>query len=76
MIELTEWIASTRFADRPWLVLGKGPTFSRRHEFDLGAHNLMALNHVVTEQQVDVAHVIDVDVVEACGDALLRNCDW
>ena len=76
MIELTEWIASTRFADRPWLVLGKGPTFSRRDEFDVGAYNLMSLNHVVTELKVDVAHVIDVDVVEACGDALLRNCDW
>jgi hypothetical protein len=76
VIELTEWIASTRFPERPWLVLGKGPTFSRRDEFDLDAYNLMSLNHVVTELKVDVAHVIDVDVVEACGRALLENCDW
>lgn len=76
MIELTRWIASTRFPDRPWLVLGKGPTFSQRDQFDLGDYNLMALNHVVSEVKVDVAHVIDVDVVEACGRALLDNCDW
>ena len=76
MIELTEWIGSTRFADRPWLVLGKGPTFSDRDQFDLSAYNLLSLNHVVSEMKVDVAHVIDVDVVEACGRALLENCDW
>ena len=76
MIELTEWIRSNRFPDRPWLVLGKGPTFSQRDQFDLSAYNLISLNHVVTELKVDVAHVIDVDVVEACGRALLDNCQW
>ena len=76
MRELIEWINTTRFPDRPWLVLGKGPTFSRRHEFDLGAYNLLSLNHVVNEVQVDVAHIIDVDVVEACAPALATNCDW
>ncbi len=76
MIGLTEWMGSTRFPDRPWLVLGKGPTFSRRDEFDLGAYNLLSLNHVVRELKVDIAHVIDVDVVEACGAALLENSRW
>lgn len=76
MRELTEWIATTRFPDRPWLVLGKGPTFSRRHEFDLGGYNLLSLNHVVNEVKVDVAHIIDVDVVEACAPALIANCGW
>lgn len=76
MIELKEWIATSRFPDRPWLLLGKGPTFARRDEFDLGAYNLLSLNHVVRELKVDVAHVIDVDVVETCGDALVRNCEW
>lgn len=76
MIELTDWIRTTRFPDRPWLVLGKGPTFSRRAEFDLDAYNLMALNHVVSEVKVNVAHVIDVDVIEACASDLARNCDW
>ena len=76
MIELTDWIATTSFPDRPWLVLGKGPTFSRRQEFDLGTYNLFSLNHVVNELKVDVAHIIDVDVVEACAPALATNCDW
>ncbi|HLF99938.1 MAG TPA: glycosyltransferase [Acidimicrobiia bacterium] len=45
-------------------------------DVDLGAHNVMALNHVVGEMPVDVAHIIDLDVVEACADRLVDNCRW
>ena len=74
MIELRDWISSTNFDPKPWLLLGKGPTFSRRGEFPLGEFNLLGLNNVVTEQKLDVAHIIDVDVVEKCADALGGNC--
>ena len=76
MIELRDWIQKSSFDDRPWLVLGKGPSFSRRAEFPLGEYNRLSLNHVVAEQRVDVAHVIDIDVIEACADALPGNCDF
>ena len=55
-------------------MLGKGPTFSRRGEFPLDEYNLIGLNNVVAEQKVDVAHIIDIDVVEKCADALRDNC--
>jgi hypothetical protein len=74
MIELRDWIRTTSFERKPWLLLGKGPTFTRRGEFPLGDYNLMGLNNVVTEQRVDVAHIIDVDVVEKCADALREDC--
>lgn len=73
MIELRDWIRSTGFDAKPWLLLGKGPTFSRRSEFPLDDYNLMGLNNVVTEQKVDVAHVIDIDVIEKCADAIRDN---
>lgn len=73
MLELTEWMASTRFPGKPWLILGKGPSFSRRSEFDLSEFNLLSLNHAVLEERVDVAHIVDVSVVEDCADALLQN---
>ncbi len=76
MIELANWIAGTPFADAPWLLLGKGPTFARRGEFDISGFRKLGLNHVVREMAVDVAHVIDMDVVEACGDRLLENAQW
>jgi hypothetical protein len=74
MIELRDWIRSARFEAKPWLLLGKGPTFARRNEFPLTDYNLMGLNNVVSEQRVDVAHIIDIDVVQSCADALLDNC--
>jgi hypothetical protein len=76
MLELREWTSRAKLPDRPWLVLGKGPTFDRRGEFDLTGYNLMSLNHAVAEQPVDVALAIDLDVVETCGDALERNARW
>lgn len=76
MIELLEWARKADLAPKPWLVLGKGPSFSRRSEFDLSAFNLLALNHVVRELPVEVAHAIDLDVVSSCADALRSNCRW
>jgi len=76
MIELTEWIRAAQFPSRPWLILGKGPTFSRHTEFDLGRYNLISLNHAVRELKVDVAHIIDADVVEDCAERLLENCSF
>jgi hypothetical protein len=76
MIELKDWISTKHFPDKPWLLLGKGPTFGRRNEFDLTKYNTLALNHVVREVKVDVAHLIDIDVIEACGETIITNCDW
>src|SRR5688572_15432536 len=76
MIELARWLQDVRFADRPWLLLGKGPTFARRGEFDLAAFNRLGLNHVAREIPVDIAHVIDVDVLPAIAAALPQNAQW
>lgn len=76
MLELREWIQALHHDDRPWLMLGKGPTFSRRSEFDLSQYRLLSLNHAVRELCVEVAHIIDIDVVEECADRLLDNCHW
>jgi hypothetical protein len=69
-----EWFATARAA--PWLILGKGPSFSKRHQFDLQPYNLLTLNHSIREQPALVAHVIDLDVVDACADALRNNAQF
>jgi hypothetical protein len=75
-LELKDWAKENRFAGKPWIVLGKGPTFSRRHEFDLDTYNKFSLNHVVRELQVEVAHIVDIDVAESCAASLLKNCQF
>ena len=59
--------------ERPWLMLGKGPSYSRRGDFDTRGFETLSLNHVVREQPVTAAHIIDVDVVNDCAEALLAN---
>lgn len=68
------WFESQMGKDNtPWLIFGKGPSFSRRHEFDISLFNTMSLNHAVREQSVDVAHMIDLDVLDACADVIEAN---
>jgi hypothetical protein len=68
-----DWFEANVGADEPWLILGKGPSFARRNELDLSRFRLMSLNHAAREQPVLVAHVIDLDVVEACADGIEQN---
>lgn len=68
-----DWFEANVRADEPWLILGKGPSFARRNDFDLSRFRLMSLNHAVREQPVLVAHVIDLDVIEACADGIEQN---
>jgi hypothetical protein len=62
--------------DKPWLILGKGPSFSKRNQFDLTAYSTLSLNHAVRELPVTVAHMIDYNVVDGCGEALLANARY
>ena len=60
-------------AVRPWLVLGKGPSFADRGRYDLTGFYTFGLNHVCREMKVDVAHAIDLDVIDQCGERLIEN---
>lgn len=61
---------------RPWLVLGKGPTFSRLKDEDVSGYFLVGLNHVVRETPVKLAHAIDIDVIASCEAVLERNAEY
>jgi glycosyl transferase family 8 len=68
-----DWAQASVRSEDPWLILGKGPSFSARDQHDLSGFQLLSLNHVVREQPVTLAHMIDLDVAESCADALLTN---
>lgn len=68
-----QWWSEYEQRDKPWLLLGKGPTFARRDEFDLSGFNTVSINHVIRELQVDIASVIDLDVLRDCGDDIVCN---
>lgn len=67
-----DWV-KTRSPGRPWLMLGKGPSFEKRSQYDLSAFATLSLNHVVREGPVDIAHMIDIEVIAPCAEAIEKN---
>jgi hypothetical protein len=68
-----DWFRTANGDGHPWLLLGKGPGFARRGAHDLRAFRTFGLNHVCREMTVDVAHAIDLDVIDQCGETLLER---
>lgn len=68
-----DWFKANKSIARPWLILGKGPTFERLSQYDLGGFDLMSLNHVVDKTQVTASHILDLDVVNACEESIDKN---
>lgn len=75
MISVTQWWSQNP-NKKPWLLLGKGPTFSRREEYPLDDFRLLSINHVVREMPVEVASIIDIDVVRECAAEIERNAQF
>ncbi|MBA56377.1 MAG: hypothetical protein CMK89_18155 [Pseudomonadales bacterium] len=61
---------------KDWLVVGKGPSFSNLTAEILSSHTSVALNHAIKETKCDIAHAIDLDVVEDCAQAILQNSKY
>lgn len=78
MIEVFEWMRGNPQGSRDWLILGKGPAFSRHSEFpDLDArYATVGLNHVCRERPVFAAHCIDAEVTNQVGPMMVEKAKW
>lgn len=47
--------------DKPWLILGKGPSFSRIWETKVSDFHLLGLNETVSEVTCEIGHFIDLE---------------
>jgi len=73
MRDFFDWYKENFRSPDPWLILGKGPSFSKVKDFNIADYRTLALNDVVARLSVTVSHAIDIDVVERCREKLLRN---
>lgn len=73
VLDLMQWAGSFDVAAKPWLLLGKGPSFSRLPDVPTDEFSICTLNHVIRERPADVAHIIDIDVVIDCADAIDKH---
>ncbi|MBR0566013.1 hypothetical protein J5J83_07790 [Azoarcus sp. L1K30] len=62
--------------ERPWLILGKGPSFASRGNYDLSQYKVLSLNDSLREcEAVAIAHFVDFDAYERCADTLSERLD-
>lgn len=60
--------------DRPWIVLGKGPSFARWADLPgREAYFTLGLNHVVLQTPLDVWHVTDLHTFQEIAPAVTRR---
>ena len=58
---------------KPYLLIGKGPSFDIIDKILLNKYFTIALNHAVESTQCDAVSIIDIDVVRDCPEAVYRN---
>ena len=69
---MTPWhFSEIRLPDKPFLVIGKGPTFDKIYDLDLEDYFTFGLNHVCGCIPCDIGHCIDLDVL---SNAFIDNC--
>src|SRR5690349_1988825 len=76
MKEVQQWWPETKGQESQWLLLGKGPSFAKRDQYDLSRFRVIALNHVIREVQAEIASAIDLEVVQACAEAIEKNARY
>jgi hypothetical protein len=58
---------------KPWLILGKGPSYELKDQYDLEEYNVFGLNHTIRDQPLRICHAIDFDVVELCWEVIEKQ---
>jgi len=76
MLDIVGWSRRFDISLRPWLIVGKGPTFRKVRDFNLSRYHVCSLNHVVRELPVTLAHIIDIDVVAECASEIYQNAKF
>lgn len=71
--DIMQWARLFDIHRKEWLILGKGPSYQWIESINLNDYYTFSLNHVVREHPVDIAHAIDIDVVDDCSDAIAKN---
>jgi hypothetical protein len=73
MRDIVQWSNEFNAESKPWLIVGKGPTFQNIRGMHIADYYVCSLNHVVREIPVTLAHIIDLQVVADCADQIYAN---
>lgn len=76
MQNFEEVLKNKEYAKKPWLIIGKGPSYRKLNDELSRNYNTVSLNHVVRNNVVDFSHIIDIDVVAECGSEIYKNASY
>jgi glycosyltransferase involved in cell wall biosynthesis len=77
MLHISELFKNNNFIDKPWIIIGKGPSFSKINEINIKDFYSFGLNHVITKvDYLDVVHLIDFDVFEGCCEDIYKKARY
>lgn len=76
MISFLNKATEEKWVEDSWLIIGKGPSFEGISDFDISGFKTLSLNHIVEKMPVDVAHITDWDVFEACHESVYKNARY
>lgn len=68
--------SAPRFYKKPWLIVGKGPSYKLIDTLDTSEYNVLTLNHVIRQQQAAITHLMDVDVFDACANEIYNQAEF
>ena len=55
-------------SDKPWIILGKGPSFNRILDINTNQYYTFCLNHTMSIVDGDIGHIIDLEVLDEIED--------
>lgn len=69
---VVKYVQSRR--DRPWLILGKGPTSDQFVSIDETQYHVLTLNHACRlPKTIALAHFVDIEAFHECGSKLAQD---
>jgi len=73
---VADFFQNYKWDGRPWLIVGMGPTFSLRNDFDLSSYNILGLNKVCREMKVDITQIIDFYILDRVKETIFENSKY
>ncbi len=67
-LQINDLLKTYKLDDKPWLIAGMGPSFSKYKDLDLSGYNILGINRVVMKIPVTFCSIIDyyiLDIVKA-----------
>lgn len=69
--DVVGWVQKRK--ERPWVVVGKGPSFAERDRYPLHECRLLTLNHACLRLKADLAHFTDLEAYRSCTQHLAED---